>query len=124
MIFATTSGVMAMRRGTWPSSFIAQSATAAPPRAFKGFGDRVLINDLSFTLPRNGIVGVIGPNGVGKTTLFKTIVGLEDPDAGSVEVGDTVQLSYVDQNRENIDPEATVWEVVSGGLDYIHVGQN
>ncbi|OFS20381.1 energy-dependent translational throttle protein EttA [Corynebacterium sp. HMSC04H06] len=90
----------------------------------KGFGDRVLIKDLSFTLPRNGIVGVIGPNGVGKTTLFKTIVGLEEPDAGSVEVGDTVKLSYVDQNRENIDPEATVWEVVSGGLDYIHVGQN
>ena len=90
----------------------------------KGFDDRVLIKDLSFTLPRNGIVGVIGPNGVGKTTLFKTIVGLEQPDAGSVEVGDTVKLSYVDQNRENIDPEATVWGVVSGGLDYIHVGQN
>ncbi|WP_299137381.1 energy-dependent translational throttle protein EttA [uncultured Corynebacterium sp.] len=90
----------------------------------KGFDDRVLIKDLSFTLPRNGIVGVIGPNGVGKTTLFKTIVGLEQPDAGSVEVGDTVKLSYVDQNRENIDPEATVWEVVSGGRDYIHVGQN
>ena len=90
----------------------------------KGFGDRVLIDGLSFSLPRNGIVGVIGPNGVGKTTLFKTIVGLEQPDAGSVEVGDTVKLSYVDQNRENIDPEATVWEVVSGGLDYIHVGQN
>lgn len=90
----------------------------------KGFDGRVLIKDLSFTLPRNGIVGVIGPNGVGKTTLFKTIVGLEQPDAGSVEVGDTVKLSYVDQNRENIDPEATVWEVVSGGLDYIHVGQN
>ena len=90
----------------------------------KGFDGRVLIKDLSFTLPRNGIVGVIGPNGVGNTTLFKTIVGLEQPDAGSVEVGDTVKLSYVDQNRENIDPEATVWEVVSGGLDYIHVGQN
>ena len=90
----------------------------------KGFDGRTLIKDLSFTLPRNGIVGVIGPNGVGKTTLFKTIVGLEQPDAGSVEVGDTVKLSYVDQNRENIDPEATVWEVVSGGLDYIHVGQN
>ena len=90
----------------------------------KGFDGRTLIKDLSFTLPRNGIVGVIGPNGVGKTTLFKTIVGLEQPDAGSVEVGDTVKLSYVDQNRENIDPEATVWEAVSGGLDYIHVGQN
>ena len=75
----------------------------------KGFGDRVLIKDLSFTLPRNGIVGVIGPNGVGKTTLFKTIVGLEEPDSGEVKVGSTVQLSYVDQNRENIDPEKTVW---------------
>ncbi|GAA3658042.1 ATP-binding cassette ChvD family protein [Lentzea atacamensis] len=88
----------------------------------KGFGDRVLIDGLSFTLPRNGIVGVIGPNGVGKTTLFKTIVGLEEPDAGSVKVGDTVLLSYVDQNRGGIDPKKNVWEVVSGGLDYIHVG--
>ena len=90
----------------------------------KGFGDRVLIKDLSFTLPSNGIVGVIGPNGVGKTTQFKTVVGLEDPDAGEVKVGSTVQLSYVDQNRANIDPEKTVWEVVSDGLDYIVVGQN
>lgn len=90
----------------------------------KGFDGRVLIKDLSFTLPRNGIVGVIGPNGVGKSTLFKTIVGLENPDAGSVEIGDTVQLSYVDQGRENIDPEKTVWETVSDGLDYIIVGQN
>jgi ATP-binding cassette ChvD family protein len=88
----------------------------------KGFGDRVLIDNLSFTLPRNGIVGVIGPNGVGKTTLFKTIVGLEEPDAGSVKVGETVLLSYVDQNRGGIDPKKNVWEVVSGGLDYIHVG--
>ncbi|MCH6196921.1 energy-dependent translational throttle protein EttA [Corynebacterium mastitidis] len=90
----------------------------------KGFDGRTLIKDLSFTLPRNGIVGVIGPNGVGKTTLFKTIVGLENPDDGSVNVGETVQLSYVDQNRENIDPEQTVWQVVSDGLDYIQVGQN
>ncbi|MCO6394516.1 energy-dependent translational throttle protein EttA [Corynebacterium sp. MC-17D] len=90
----------------------------------KGFDGRVLIKDLSFTLPRNGIVGVIGPNGVGKSTLFKTIVGLEEPDAGTVVVGETVKLSYVDQNRENIDPEKTVWEVVSDGLDYIVVGQN
>ena len=90
----------------------------------KGFDGRTLIKDLSFTLPRNGIVGVIGPNGVGKTTLFKTIVGLEQPDSGEVKVGSTVQLSYVDQNRENIDPEQTVWEVVSDGLDFIHVGQN
>jgi ATP-binding cassette ChvD family protein len=88
----------------------------------KGFGDRVLIDDLTFDLPRNGIVGVIGPNGVGKTTLFKTIVGLEDPDSGKVKVGETVKLSYVDQNRSGIDPKKTVWETVSGGLDYIHVG--
>ncbi|MGC7094000.1 energy-dependent translational throttle protein EttA [Amycolatopsis lurida] len=89
----------------------------------KGFDDRVLIDGLSFDLPRNGIVGVIGPNGVGKTTLFKTIVGLEDPDSGSVKIGETVKLSYVDQNRAGIDPKKTVWEVVSDKLDYIHVGQ-
>ncbi|MDC5696602.1 energy-dependent translational throttle protein EttA [Intrasporangium calvum] len=88
----------------------------------KGFGDRVLIDDLSFTLPRNGIVGVIGPNGVGKTTLFKTIVGLEAPDAGEVKVGETVQISYVDQARAGIDPKKTLWEVVSDGLDHIKVG--
>ena len=90
----------------------------------KGFDGRVLIKDLSFTLPRNGIVGVIGPNGVGKTTLFKTIVGLEKPDSGTVRIGETVKLSYVDQNREHIDPNKTVWEVVSDGLDHIVVGQN
>ncbi|WP_296103269.1 energy-dependent translational throttle protein EttA [uncultured Corynebacterium sp.] len=90
----------------------------------KGFDGRTLIKDLSFTLPRNGIVGVIGPNGVGKSTLFKTIVGLGEPDSGEVKVGKTVDISYVDQNRENIDPEKTVWEVVSDGLDYIIVGQN
>ncbi|OJZ64973.1 energy-dependent translational throttle protein EttA [Mycobacterium paraffinicum] len=90
----------------------------------KGFGGRTLIKDLSFTLPRNGIVGVIGPNGVGKTTLFKTIVGLEQPDSGTVKVGETVKLSYVDQSRSGIDPKKTVWEVVSDGLDYIEVGQN
>jgi len=88
----------------------------------KGFGDRVLIDNLTFDLPRNGIVGVIDPNGVGKTTLFKTIVGLESPDEGKVKVGETVKLSYVDQNRSGIDPKKTVWETVSGGLDYIHVG--
>ncbi|TQM80651.1 ATP-binding cassette ChvD family protein [Saccharothrix saharensis] len=88
----------------------------------KGFGERVLIDGLSFSLPRNGIVGVIGPNGVGKTTLFKTIVGLEQPDAGTVRIGETVKLSYVDQNRAGIDPKKNVWEVVSDGLDYIHVG--
>ena len=90
----------------------------------KGFGGRPLIKDLSFTLPRNGIVGVIGPNGVGKTTLFKTIVGLEEPDSGTVRVGETVKISYVDQSRAGIDPKKTVWEVVSDGLDHIQVGQN
>ncbi|OBI19411.1 energy-dependent translational throttle protein EttA [Mycobacterium sp. E2327] len=90
----------------------------------KGYDGRTLIKDLSFTLPRNGIVGVIGPNGVGKTTLFKTIVGLEQPDSGTVKVGETVKLSYVDQTRAGIDPKKTVWEVVSDGLDYIEVGQN
>ena len=87
----------------------------------KGFGDRILIKDLSFTLPRAGIVGVIGPNGVGKTTLFKTIVGLEKADSGSLKVGETVSFSYVDQNRTGIDPEKNVWEVVSDGLDYIKI---
>lgn len=89
----------------------------------KGYDGRALIKDLSFSLPRNGIVGVIGPNGVGKTTLFKTIVGLETPDSGSVKVGETVKLSYVDQARAGVDPRKTVWEVVSDGLDYIQVGQ-
>ncbi|SDZ41424.1 ATP-binding cassette protein, ChvD family [Micromonospora pattaloongensis] len=89
----------------------------------KGFGDRTLIDDLSFSLPRNGIVGVIGPNGVGKTTLFKTIVGLEEADKGEVKVGETVQLSYVDQNRAGLDGDKTVWEVVSDGLDHLMVGK-
>ncbi|WP_062525219.1 energy-dependent translational throttle protein EttA [Demequina rhizosphaerae] len=89
----------------------------------KGFGDRVLIDGLSFSLPRNGIVGVIGPNGVGKTTLFKTIVGLEPLDDGELKVGETVQVSYVDQSRGGIDPQKSLWEVVSDGLDYINVGK-
>jgi ATP-binding cassette ChvD family protein len=89
----------------------------------KGFDGRVLIDGLSFTLPKNGIVGVIGPNGVGKTTLFKTIVGLEPLDAGDLKIGDTVKISYVDQSRANIDPQKTLWEVVSDGLDFIKVGQ-
>jgi len=89
----------------------------------KGFDGRVLVKDLSFSLPRGGIVGVIGPNGVGKTTLFKTIVGMEQPDSGEVRVGETVKISYVDQNRGGIDPAKNVWQVVSDGLDYIKVGQ-
>ncbi len=89
----------------------------------KGFGDRPLIRDLSFSLPRGGIVGVIGPNGVGKTTLFKMIIGEEQPDAGTLRVGDTVALSYVDQNRAGIDPAKNVWEVVSEGLDHLQVGR-
>jgi ATP-binding cassette ChvD family protein len=89
----------------------------------KGYGDRLLIHDLSFTLPRNGIVGVIGPNGVGKTTLFLMIVGDEQPDGGSLRIGETVRLSYVDQGRAGIEPGKTVWEVVSDGLDHIKVGQ-
>ena len=88
----------------------------------KGFGDRVLIDGLSFDLPRGGIIGIIGPNGVGKTTLFKTIVGLEKADAGEVRVGETVKLSYVDQDRSGLDGTKTVWETVSDGLDYIQVG--
>jgi ATP-binding cassette ChvD family protein len=88
----------------------------------KGYNGRLLIKDLSFTLPPNGIVGVIGPNGVGKTTLFKVIVGLEKPDSGTVKIGETVKISYVDQERAGIDPNKTVFEVVSGGLDYIQVG--
>ena len=89
----------------------------------KGYDDRVLIDNLTFSLPRNGIVGVIGPNGVGKSTLFKTIVGMEPIDSGELKVGDTVKISYVDQNRGGIDPEKSLWEVVSEGNDYIQVGQ-
>ena len=88
----------------------------------KGYDGRVLIDNLSFTLPRNGIVGVIGANGVGKTTLFKTIVGLEAPDAGNVKVGETVKISYVDQSRAGLDPTKNLWETVSDGNDYIQVG--
>jgi ATP-binding cassette ChvD family protein len=88
----------------------------------KGYGDRVLIDDLSFTLPRGGIVGIIGPNGVGKTTLFRMVVDEEKPDSGSLRVGDTVRLSYVDQGRSGLDPKKSVWQVVSDGLDHIKVG--
>jgi ATP-binding cassette ChvD family protein len=89
----------------------------------KGFGERLLIDDLSFSLPRNGIVGVIGPNGVGKTTLFKMIIGEEQPDSGNIRVGDTVSLSYVDQNRMGLDGDKNVWQLVSDELDYMKVGQ-
>ncbi|WP_369252315.1 energy-dependent translational throttle protein EttA [Geodermatophilus amargosae] len=88
----------------------------------KGFGDRLLIDDLSFTLPRNGIVGVVGPNGAGKTTLFKMLVGEEKPDDGDIKVGETVKVSYVEQSRSGIDPKKTLWDVVSDGLDHIKVG--
>jgi ATP-binding cassette ChvD family protein len=87
----------------------------------KSFGDRTLMHDLSFSLPKAGIVGIIGPNGVGKTTLFKMIVDQEEPDAGTLKVGGTVSISYVDQSRGGIDPKKTVWEVVSDGLDHIKV---
>jgi ATP-binding cassette ChvD family protein len=89
----------------------------------KGYGDRVLIEDLSFTLPRNGIVGIIGPNGAGKTTLFKTLMGMETADSGAVKIGETVKISYVDQSRGGIDPKKSLWEVVSDGQDFIKVGQ-
>jgi len=88
----------------------------------KGFDDRILIDDLSFSLPRNGIVGVIGPNGAGKTTLFKMILGELEPDSGSIKVGETVKIAYVDQSRGGIDPTKSLWEVVSDGLDWIKVG--
>ena len=89
----------------------------------KSFGDRVLIDDLSFELPRNGIVGIIGPNGVGKTTLFKCIVGLEEPSTGTLDIGETAKIAYVDQNRAGIDPDKSLWEVVSDGLDIMQVGE-
>lgn len=89
----------------------------------KGFEGRALFTNLSFSLPRNGIVGIIGPNGVGKSTLFKCITGFEKLDGGELKIGETVSISYVDQNRSGIDPNKSLWEVVSGGLDYIQVGQ-
>ena len=90
----------------------------------KGFDDRMLIEDLSFSLPQGGMVGVIGPNGIGKTTLFKMITGEEQPDAGSIKIGETVQISYVDQLRTGIDPDKNVWEVISGGAPSIRAGKN
>jgi sulfate-transporting ATPase len=88
----------------------------------KGFGDRLLIEDLSFSLPRAGIVGIIGPNGAGKTTLFRMITGAVEPDAGTITIGDTVQLSYVDQDRDSLDDSATVYEEITGGVDHLRVG--
>jgi len=88
----------------------------------KGFGDRLLIEDLSFSLPPAGIVGIIGPNGAGKTTLFKMLAGAESPDAGSIEIGSTVQMSYVDQDRDDLDPDATVYDEITGGIDHLKVG--
>ena len=98
------------------------SVVVEADKLVKGYGDRTLIRDLSFSLPRGGIVGIIGPNGVGKTTLFRMVVGEEKPDDGSLRVGDTVRLSYVDQGRSGIDPRKSVWQVVSDGLDHIKVG--
>jgi ATPase subunit of ABC transporter with duplicated ATPase domains len=88
----------------------------------KGFGDRLLIDDLSFSLPKGGIVGVIGPNGAGKTTLFRMLIGQEQPDAGEIRLGDTVQLAYVDQSRDHLQGAKTVWEEISDGQDIIRVG--
>jgi len=88
----------------------------------KAFGDRVLFEDLTFSLPRGGLVGVIGPNGAGKTTLIRLLIGEEQPDAGTIKIGETVQISYVDQGRSRLDPAKNVWEIVSDGLDYIKVG--
>ena len=89
----------------------------------KGFGERLLIDDLSFRLPPGGIVGVIGPNGAGKTTLFRMIIGGESPDNGTFTVGDTVKLGYVDQSRDDLDDSKTVWEVISDGLDEVELGK-
>src|SRR5439155_25987396 len=88
----------------------------------KAFGDRLLFEDLSLSLPRGGIVGVIGPNGAGKTTLFRMVAGQEQPDAGALRIGDTVELAYVDQSRDALAPEKTVWEEISDGQDQIKVG--
>jgi sulfate-transporting ATPase len=89
----------------------------------KGFGEKLLVDDLSFSLPRGGIVGVIGPNGAGKTTLFRMITGQEQPDAGELRIGDTVELAYVDQSRDALDPDKSVWEEISGGEDQLKVGE-
>ena len=89
----------------------------------KGYGDRLLIDELSFSLPRGGIVGVIGPNGAGKTTLFRMITGQEEPDGGSLKIGPTVELAYVDQSRDTLDADATVYEEITGGIDHLKVGK-
>ena len=99
------------------------TSSSRPTTSRKGFGDRLLIEDLTFTLPPGGIVGVIGPNGAGKTTLFRMIAGEEQPDAGALRIGDTVQLAYVDQSRAALDPAKTVWKEISGGQDMIMLGK-
>jgi ATPase subunit of ABC transporter with duplicated ATPase domains len=88
----------------------------------KGFGDKLLIEDLNFNLPPGGIVGIIGPNGAGKTTLFRMITGQEQPDSGSITIGETVKMGYVDQSRDSLDPKQTVWEAISGGDEIIKLG--
>ena len=89
----------------------------------KAFGDRILIDDLSFKIPKGAIVGIIGPNGAGKTTLFKMITGAEKPDSGEIRIGETVDLGYVDQSRDELNPDKTVWEEISDGLDIIELGK-
>jgi ATPase subunit of ABC transporter with duplicated ATPase domains len=90
----------------------------------KGYGDKLLIDDLTFKLPPGGIVGIIGPNGAGKTTLFRMITGQEQPDSGSITIGETVHLAYVDQSRDSLDGNKTVWEEISGGNDIIKLGKH
>src|SRR5690606_26026705 len=88
----------------------------------KGFGERMLINDLSFSVPRGGIVGIIGGNGAGKTTFLRMLVGQEQPDSGSISLGETVDLAYVDQSRDSLEGNNTVWQEISGGLDNMQIG--
>ncbi len=116
------SGRRARRRSSSRGERLGQNVIAFE-NLTKGFGDRLLIDDLSFKLPPGGIVGVIGPNGAGKSTLFRMITGQETPDSGSITIGDSVKLAYVDQSRDALDDKKTVWEEISGGLDVIYVGK-
>ena len=115
-----------MTPASWRSSSPPASASATPSsrstRLNKGFGDRLLIENLSFSLPPAGIVGIIGPNGAGKTTLFRMLTGQDQPDDGTITIGDTVQMSYVDQSRDSLDADATVYEEITGGVDHLKVG--